>query len=197
MGPPATSFPVVLTPCLVDTVELHEQMLRTIGKRLPPVDQRPTALLVHPVGKSGTSFYPFRIDDGGVSTKQWRDLGLSGALAETDVSHYSYFDDGTLGPEALLEIDPEAVLVRNHGGASESESEFRNEVVAPLKDHSVTSKIQAVQNDAVYNAGYLDQGPIINFYHTELAAKDIYPDAFEDATLFDRERIAQIVSGNV
>lgn len=142
MGPPATSFPVVLTPCLLDTVELHEQMLRTIGERLPPVDQRPTALLVYPAGKSGTSFYPFRIDDGGVSTKQWRDIGLSGALAETDVGHYSYSDDGTLGPEALLEIDPEAVLVRNHGGTSESE--FRNEVVAPLKDHSVTSKIQAV-----------------------------------------------------
>ncbi|ELZ04244.1 ABC transporter substrate-binding protein [Natrialba aegyptia] len=176
-------------------VELHEQMLETIEERLPPADQRPTALLVYPAGKSGTSFHPFRIDDGGVSTKQWRDLGLSGALAETDIGHYSYSDDGTLGPEALLEIDPEALLVRNYGGASESK--FREEVVEPLEDHSVTNNIRAVQNDAVYNAGYLDQGPIINFHHTELAAKDIYPNAFEDATLFDRERVAQIVSGDL
>ncbi len=176
-------------------VELHEQMLETIEERLPPADQRPTALLVYPAGRSGTSFHPFRIDDGGVSTKQWRDLGLSGALAETDIGHYSYSDDGTLGPEALLEIDPEALLVRNYGGASESK--FREEVVEPLEDHSVTNNIRAVQNDAVYNAGYLDQGPIINFHHTELAAKDIYPNAFEDATLFDRERVAQIVSGDL
>jgi iron complex transport system substrate-binding protein len=176
-------------------VELHEQMLETIDERLPPADQRPTALLVFPAGKTGTSFYPFRIDDGGVSTKQWRDLGLSDALAETDVGHYSYSDDGTLGPEALLEIDPEALLVRNYGGASESE--FRQNVVEPLTEHSVTSNMQAVQNDAVYNAGYLDQGPIINFYHTDQAAKNIYPDAFADVTLFDRERVAQIVSGEL
>ncbi len=176
-------------------VELHEQMLDTIDERLPPADQRPTVMLVFPAGKTGTSFYPFRIDDGGVSTKQWRNLGLSDALAETDVGHYSYSDDGTLGPEALLEIDPEALLVRNYGGTSEAE--FRKSVVEPLAEHSVTSNMQAVQNDAVYNAGYLDQGPIINFYHTDKAAKDIYPDAFADATLFDRERIAEIVSGDV
>ncbi|MEE6209465.1 ABC transporter substrate-binding protein [Salarchaeum sp. III] len=176
-------------------VDLHDQMLDTIDKRLPPADQRPTALLVYPAGKNGTSFYPFRINNGGVSTKQWRDLGLSDALAETDVGHYSYSDDGTLGPEALVEIDPEALLVRNYGGTPESE--FQKNVVKPLKENSVTSRITAVENDEIYNAGYLDQGPIINFYHTDQAAKDIYPDAFEGATLFDRERIAEIVSGNV
>lgn len=57
--------------------------------------------------------------------------------------------------------------------------------------------MQAVEEGAVYNAGYLDQGPINNVYHTERAAKDIYPDSFENVTLFDRERVAEIVAGNV
>ncbi|WP_092907226.1 ABC transporter substrate-binding protein [Halostagnicola kamekurae] len=176
-------------------VELHERMLKLIDEHLPPADQRPTALLVFPADGSGSQFYPFRIDDGGVSTKQWRELGLTDALAETDVGHYSFSDRGTLDLEALIEIDPEVLLVRNYGGTSESE--FQEKVVKPIQEETVSDSIQAVQNDAIYNAGYLDQGPIINFYHTDRAAKDIYPDSFEDVTLFDRERIAEIVQGNI
>nr|WP_211338344.1 ABC transporter substrate-binding protein [Haloterrigena salifodinae] len=173
-------------------VDLHETMLGTIDERLPPDDQRPTAMLVYPA-ESGNEFYPFRFDDGGISTKQWRDLGLTDALATTDVGHYRYGDRSTVDLETLLEIDPEVLLVRNHGG--DSESEFREAVVEPLRDDPAASKVQAVKDDAVYSAGYLDQGPIINFYHTERAATDIYPDAFDDATLFDRERVAEIVTG--
>ncbi|WP_459810768.1 ABC transporter substrate-binding protein [Halopiger thermotolerans] len=176
-------------------VDLHEEMLETIDDRLPPAEQRPTAMLVYPASEAGTEFYPFRFDDGGISTKQWRDLGLTDALATTDVGHYRYGERSTIDLETLLEIDPEVLLVRNYGGASESE--FRDAVVEPLLEDPVASEVQAVQDEAVYNAGYLDQGPIINYYHTERAATDIYPDAFADATLFDRERVAEIVRGNV
>ena len=176
-------------------VELHENMLNLIGEHLPPAGQRPTALLIYPADGGGFQFYPFRFDDGGVSTKQWRELGLTDALAATDVGHYSFSDRGTLDLEALIEIDPEVLLVRNYGGASESE--FQTEVVEPLQEEDGSTGVQAVQDGAIYNAGYLDQGPIINFYHTDRAAKDIYPDSFENVTLFDRERIAEIVQGNI
>ncbi len=176
-------------------VELHERMLDSIEEHLPPAEQRPTALLVFPADGSGFQFYTFRFDDGGVSTKQWRDLGLTDALAATDVGHYSFSDRGTLDLEALIEIDPEVLLVRNYGGASESA--FQEEVVEPLREEDGSNGVQAVQDGAVYSAGYLDQGPIINFYHTERAAKDIYSDLFEDVTLFDRERVAEIVAGNI
>ncbi|WP_128904372.1 ABC transporter substrate-binding protein [Halorubrum amylolyticum] len=176
-------------------VELHEGMLELLDEHLPPADQRPSALLIYPADGPGFQFYPFRFDDGGISTKQWRDLGLTDALSTTDVGHYSFSDRGTLDLEGLIEIDPEVLLVRNHGGASESE--FHTEVVEPLQAESGSNGIQAVQDGAVYNAGYLDQGPIINFYHTERAARDIYSDSFEDVTLFDRERVAEIVAGNV
>jgi iron complex transport system substrate-binding protein len=176
-------------------VDLHENMLNLIDEHLPPADQRPTALLVYPADGAGFQFYPFRFDDGGVSTKQWRELGLTDALAATDVGHYSFSDRGTLDLEALIEIDPEVLLVRNYGGASESE--FQTEVVERLQEEDGSNGVQAVKNGAIYNAGYLDQGPIINFYHTDQAAKDIYPNAFEDVTLFDRERIAEIIQGNI
>jgi iron complex transport system substrate-binding protein len=176
-------------------VELHEEMLALVDEHLPPADQRPTALLVYPADGAGFQFYPFRFDDGGVSTKQWRDLGLTDALAATDVGHYSFSDRGTLDIEALIEIDPEVLLVRNYGGASEST--FQKEVVDPLQDQAGSHSVQAVEDDAVYSAGYLDQGPIINFYHTDRAAKDIYPDSFENVALFDRERVAEIVHGNI
>nr|WP_229727385.1 ABC transporter substrate-binding protein [Haloarcula argentinensis] len=176
-------------------VELHEEMLKSIDERLPSTDQRPTALLIYPASGSGFQFFPFRFDDGGISTKQWRNLGLTDALSETDVGHYSFSDRGTLDLESLIEIDPEILLVRNHGGASESE--FQSEVVEPLQEEDGSNGVQAVQNGAIYNAGYLDQGPIINFYHTDRAAKNIYPDSFEDVTLFDHERIAEIVKGNI
>ncbi|WP_137684914.1 ABC transporter substrate-binding protein [Haloarcula mannanilytica] len=176
-------------------VDLHERMRTLINEHLPPADQRPTALLIFPADGSGFQFYPFRFDDGGISTKQWRELGLTDALAATDVGHYSFSDRGTLDLEALIEIDPEILLVRNHGGASESA--FQTEVVEPLQAEDGSNGVQAVQDGNIYNAGYLDQGPIINFYHTDRAAKDIYPNAFEDVTLFDRERVAEIVKGNI
>ena len=173
-------------------VDLHESMLETIDDRLPPESERPAAMLVYPADESMTSFYPYRFDDGGVSTKQWRDLGLADALVESDVGHYKG-DGGTVDLETVLEVDPDVLLVRGQEGVSEST--FRERVVEPLRDDSVARKVTAVQNEAVYNGGYLDQGPIINFYQTERAALDIYPEAFEDATLFDRERVAEIVSG--
>jgi len=175
-------------------VDLHEEMLDTIDERIPPADQRPTALLVYPAGQEGDEFYPFRFDDGGISTKQWRELRLQDALAGTDIEHFSGTNNSTIDLEAMLEVDPEVLLVRNYGGASESE--FREAVVEPLQDDPVASEVRAVQDGAVYPAGYLDQGPIINFYHTEQAALNIYPDAFEGATLFDRERVADIVTGD-
>jgi len=175
--------------------DLHEQMLTSIDENLPAADQRPTSLLIYPADGPGFQFYPFRLDDGGVSTKQWRDLALTDALKASDVGHYSYSSQGTLDIEALMEIDPEALLVRNYGGASEST--FKEDVIEPLQESESANKVQAVQNGAIYNAGYLDQGPIINFYHTERAAKDLFPDAFDDVTLFNRQRVAEIVQGNL
>jgi len=67
-------------------------------------------------------------------------------------------------------------------------------------DHPVGSQLTAVKNGRVYRGGYLHQGPIHNLFLTEQAAKQIYPDVFgdvtDDAELFDRQRVADIVNGD-
>ena len=171
---------------------LHDEMLATIDERLPPEEERPAAMLVYPADEGLSEFHPYRFDDNGVSTKQWRDLELEDALATSDVGHYEG-DGGTVDLETILEVDPEVLLVRGEEGVSEST--FRENVVEPLQADSVASEVTAVQEGRIYNAGYLDQGPIINCYQTERAATDLDPDAFDDATLFDRERVAEIVTG--
>ncbi|MGQ3411405.1 ABC transporter substrate-binding protein [Natrinema sp. LN54] len=173
-------------------VDLHDEMLATIDERLP-AEERPNAMLVYPADLPPTEFHPYRFDDGGVSTKQWRDLGLTDALVASDVGHYTG-DGGTVDLETIIEVDPDVLLVRGQEGVSESA--FRESIIEPLREDPAASEVTAVQDGAVYNGGYLDQGPIINFYQTERAAKDIYPDAFADATLFDRERVANIITGD-
>jgi iron complex transport system substrate-binding protein len=55
-----------------------------------------------------------------------------------------------------------------------------------------------VQNGAVYPAGGMYQGPIINLSKTERAAKQLFPDEFdEEETLYDRQRIADIRAGDI
>jgi iron complex transport system substrate-binding protein len=70
-----------------------------------------------------------------------------------------------------------------------------------MRDHPVGSELTAVQNGRVYRGGYLRQGPIHNFFQTERGAKQLYPDVFGDVTsdeeLFDRQRVADIVTGDV
>lgn len=73
---------------------------------------------------------------------------------------------------------------------------FEETVVTPLADHAVGSELAAVRNGDVYRGGYLDQGPIINLFQTERAARRIFADEFSEDELFDRQRLADIVLGN-
>jgi iron complex transport system substrate-binding protein len=89
------------------------------------------------------------------------------------------------------------ILVRGH--ERKSAQEFRDVVLAYMEDHPVGSELTAVQNGRVYRGGYIHQGPIQNLFLTERAAKQLYPDVFgavtDDEELFDRQRVADIVTG--
>lgn len=89
------------------------------------------------------------------------------------------------------------ILVRGH--ERKTPEEFRDTVLAYMEDHPVGGELAAVQNGRVYRGGYLFQGPIHNLFLTERAAKQLYPDVFgdvtDDAELFDRQRVADIVNG--
>lgn len=77
-----------------------------------------------------------------------------------------------------------------------------------MREDSVGNQLTAVQTDRLYRGGGSYQGPIVNLFQTEAAARQFYPDAFgewdemetlreEELTLFDRQQVADIINGDV
>lgn len=177
--------------------KLHDEFIAEVQTELPAADERPNVLLVYEGSNEPVKFSPYRLNDKGTSKKQWRDLGVSDALASTGIDGISTTDRGRIDYETMLEIDPDVIMLRAH--ERQSATEFRNTVLEFMRDHPVARELTAVQNGRVYRGGYLYQGPIHNLFLTERAAKQLYPDTFGDVTsddeLFDRQRVADIVNG--
>jgi iron complex transport system substrate-binding protein len=178
---------------------LHGEFLGKIQSKMPPADERPSVFLTYEGNDEPETFSPYRLTDKGTSKKQWRDLGVADALSGTGIENLSTQNRSELDYENLLEIDPDVLLIRGH--EDKSASEFRDTVLGYMKDHPVGSELAAVQNGRVYRGGYLRQGPIHNLFLTERGAKQLYPDVFgavtSDAQLFDRQRVADIVNGDI
>jgi iron complex transport system substrate-binding protein len=178
--------------------QFHDGFISEIQTKLPSTNERPRVFLTYAATTEPESFTPYRLNDKGTSKKQWRDLKIQDALVGTGIANQSSADPGELDYEALLEIDPEAILIRGH--ALKSAIEFRNTVLKFMRNHPVGSELTAVKNGRVYRGGYLRQGPIHNLFLTERGAKQMYPDIFgkvtSDKQLFDRQPVADIVNGN-
>ncbi|ELZ20556.1 putative iron-III ABC transporter periplasmic substrate-binding protein [Halosimplex carlsbadense 2-9-1] len=178
---------------------LHDDFLARIQTRLPPAGERPSVMLTFEGTSEPETFSPYRLTDKGTSKKQWRDLGVGDALAGTGIENLSTENRGELDYENLLSVDPDVLLVRGH--ERKSAAEFRDTVLAYMEDHPVGSELTAVQSGRVYRGGYLHQGPIHNLFLTERAAKQLFPEEFGDVTggeeLFDRQRVADIVNGDL
>ena len=172
---------------------LHEEFQKKLDQRLPRESDRPAVAILWASGNKPETFLPYLINEG-TSYKQWRDLKVTDALAETSVKDF-HSARGKIDYETLLQVDPEVLLIRGH--ESQTAKEFQNTVVKFMKNHPVASQLRAVKNGQVYRGGPLYQGPITNLVLTERAANQLYPDAFADATLYDPKRVADIVDGNV
>ena len=169
---------------------LHEEFQSSLTEFVPTSkSERPQVAIMWASGDEPESFSPYLIGEG-TSFKQWRDLNVRDALAETDVKDF-HSSRGKIDYETLLEIDPEILLFR--GQEAKTAEEFQNTVVSFMKDHDVASALTAVKNDDVYRGGSLYQGPITNLVLTERAAKQVYG---VEKQLFDRQRVADIVNGD-
>ncbi len=171
---------------------LHGEFLERVRADLPPASERPTALLVWG-GDEPEAFSPYRIGEG-TSKKQWRDLEIVDALDGTGIDGLSTDERGQIDYETMLEVDPDVLLVRGH--EAKSAAEFEESVLGYMREHPVASSLTAVQEGQVFRGGPLYQGPIINLFTTERAATQLYPDRF-DGELFDRDRVAEIVRGEL
>ncbi|MDS0276627.1 ABC transporter substrate-binding protein [Halomicroarcula sp. S1AR25-4] len=177
---------------------LHDEFITKVQTQLPSAGERPNVLLTYAGADQPEQFSPYRITDKGTSKKQWHDLGVGDALAGTGIDGLSTSDRGKIDYESMLNVDPDVLLVRGH--ERKSAEEFRNTVLAYMRDHDVASKLSCVQNGRVYRGGFLHQGPIQNLFLTERAAQQLFPETFgevtSDETLFDRGRVSEIVTGN-
>jgi len=169
---------------------VHESFQESVAEVRPAEGERPSVAIMWPgAPDEPDSFSPYLIDEG-TSFKQWRDLGVKDAFANTDVRDF-HANRGSVDYELLLDIDPDVLLLR--GNEHRTAEEFQDTVVAYMEDHSVASDLTAVKSGDVYRGGPLYQGPITNLVVTERAAAQIY-DA--DRDLFDRDRVGEIVAGD-
>ena len=169
--------------------DLHDEFQSNVADVVPS-EERPAVAIMWAAGDEPEEFSPYLIGEG-TSFKQWRDLGVVDALAETDVQDF-HETRGQIDFETLLEIDPPYLMFR--GQEHKTRKEFEDTVVAYLSDHDVASDLTAVAEGNVYRGGPLYQGPITNLVVTERAARQVYDVGDE---LFDRQRVADIVTGDL
>jgi len=141
-------------------------------------------------GDQPDTFYPYHIG-GGTSYRQLRDLQVGDALAKNDVPSF-YQTRGQIDYETLLEADPDVLLVRGH--ESKSRAEFEANVISYMENDDTASALSAVSEGEVYRGGPLYQGPITNMVVAERQAGQLYG---ADEDLFDRQRVGEIVNGNL
>jgi ABC-type Fe3+-hydroxamate transport system substrate-binding protein len=183
----------------------YEALFSTIRTNLPPEQERPTVGLVV---FSDDSFRPYRLNNPGFAKAHLRPLDAHDAFAGSDQT-YDENEDGRVDYEGMLAVDPDVIL------HSQGISGFFDvaEIRETLEDHPVGSELTAVQNDRVYTSGTPFQGPLMNLFQLEMTAKQLYPDVFgewpgdgsessypeipADEQLFDRQRIADIINGDI
>jgi len=181
--------------------EVHDGLISDVKSRLPKEEERPSVglLSVNSDFEEG-SFYAYPTVDEGNGKKQYQDLGIKDAFAEHIDGGYAKWDY-----EQLLEVDPDA-LVFSYGFSHASKEQFETRMQA-MRDDPVGGQLSAVQNDRLYRGGTSYQGPIINLFQTEIAAKQFYPETFgewngldtlskADAQLFDHQRVADVIDGD-
>jgi iron complex transport system substrate-binding protein len=174
--------------------QFHDEFIARVQTDLPPADDRPNALLTFAAGNEPEAFYPYRLSDQGANKKQFRDLGVNDALADTGVEGLSTTDRGQIDYETMLEVDPDSILVRGH--ENKSRGEFEDTVLAFMKDHETASELTAVQNDMVFRGGPIYSGPLHHLFLTERYARLYFPEVYT-SELFDRQQVADIINGDI
>ncbi len=190
-------------------LDLYEPFIENVRERVPPESERPSLALVNgrynPENRDGWVVYnPVSQVEKTWGKKQYRDLQVVDAFE----GEYGGQSSVKVGYEGLLEQDPDVIIF--NFGITYRDFQGDNLVRKQrelLEDHPVGSKVTAVQNGDIYIGGTPYQGPIINMFQTEMAAKQLYPEEFgsypgygelsESEQLFDRQRLADIVNGEI
>ncbi|EMA50247.1 ABC transporter substrate-binding protein [Halococcus thailandensis] len=180
--------------------KIHRELLDTIEVNRPPASERPTAVMALPTDFD--EIYVYKVNNPGFLTAHTRPLGATEAFGDETSS------GDTVDMEGLLEADPDVMLGL---GGMHPETGMQ-EVREKLNENPVGKQLSAVTNDRVYAQGARYQGPILNLFQLEMTAKQLYPGQFgewptytsgpypeipKEERLFDRQRVADIINGNL
>ncbi|MFD1643782.1 ABC transporter substrate-binding protein [Halohasta litorea] len=189
---------------------IHDDVIGEVQSRLPAESERTEIGLINSGSEPTESlFYPMDVTADGYELKTYRDLGAVSAFEDTDGggSEVDY--------EYLLDDDPEVLVVHwgighaPEGGEAFDYESFQSTWLEPMADHPVGQQLTAVQEENILPGAWGEQGPIVNLFQTEFTARQLYPEEFgefdpeapldvpEDEQLFDRQRVADIVNGDV
>ncbi|WP_262180856.1 ABC transporter substrate-binding protein [Haloarcula laminariae] len=179
---------------------VHDDLLSTIESDIPDESDRPSAVMI--ASHQMDEIYAYALSNPGFLTSHTRPLGARDAF-EGSVESGSVIDS-----EALVDADPDVILFLG-GFEPETDLTERREL---FREDPVASEITAVQEERIYPQGARYQGPILNLFQLEMTAKQLYPDLFgewphyesgpypeipEDEQLFDRQRVADAINGNL
>lgn len=181
---------------------VHEDLVGTIQSQLPPEDDRPTAVRATLSG-DGETFWTYHLNEPGYWLADTRPLGARDAFADQDWGGLW----GSVDYETMLEADPDVILHLWGLTPDYNMADTRS----MLEESASGQQLSAVENDRVYPAGMRYQGPIMNLFQLEMGAKQLYPELFGEwptytdgehypeipveERLFDRQRVADIVTG--
>ncbi|MBC9986744.1 ABC transporter substrate-binding protein [Haloferax sp. AS1] len=175
--------------------EIHGDLLSTITAGLEETEARPSTARF--LWRGGIWVYP--LNGPGTVRAHTRVFDAEDALA--DVPSGTQID-----MEALVEADPDVILV--DGGLGPDWTTTKQE----LYDEPTAQGLSAVANDRVFPIGVRYGGPLMNLFQLEMIAKQLYPEQFgawptyeggpypdvpEAERLFDRQRVADIINGDL
>jgi iron complex transport system substrate-binding protein len=180
-------------------VSLHESFRSDLQSQAPSAS--PSIGLLYSASKPADG--TFMVTDPtlpGVATRQYRTFGVENAFVDVNLT-----DGWKTDYEGMLEADPEYLFFDST--LSMGREEFEKRFVTPLEESAVGSELTAVQEGNIFRGGGRYQGPIINLFVIEVLAKQLYPEQFDEFTtfddiasggkLFDRQRVADIINGDI
>ncbi|MFC7073017.1 ABC transporter substrate-binding protein [Halovenus rubra] len=178
-------------------VTLKDEVFSEVQSRLP--DDKPTvgAFIIR-FDTEGKNLMAAEIDAFRNDTRTLRKLGVNSAFKGDTYVRYK-----KIGPEKLLEVDPEYIgLV---GNLTTSDHESFQQTLEAAKNDETMSALTAVQNENFVRTAGANMGPISDLFSVEAAAMQLYPDEFgewpgsigdipTENQLFDRQRVSDIIN---
>jgi ABC-type Fe3+-hydroxamate transport system substrate-binding protein len=192
----------------------YRERISAMRSRVPSRSDQPTVAVLNarnnPETAEGFTVYnPHTGLEKTYGKKQYRDMEVVDAFE----GRYNGQSGITVGYEEFLEVDPEIVVL--HFGVNYRDwdgTDATQATVEELRSSSFGRRLTAVREGNLFIGGTPYQGPIINLFQTEMLGKQLYPEEFgewpgdvtddrlpdipEEEQLFDRDALAEIITGD-